>query len=138
VTGSFEESNKITDTLFCTHICARTGIYAHSAGSIQLNSSNATKYVQRSATASKRKSSAHFIAMAEMVVHSAQILELLPRHLVVSISNENTRTAPPEPSHNEKCRRANTREDLCECTDPTSAEDPADESSDLAELVRGY
>jgi hypothetical protein len=65
-----------------------TDIYVHLAGSIQLNSINAIAYVQRSATVSKRKSSAHFTAMAEMVVPSAPILELLQRHLVISISNE--------------------------------------------------
>ena len=76
LTGSFAELNKITNTLLCTHICARTSMYVHSANSIQRNSISVTAYVRRSATVSKRKSSAHFIAMAEMVVHSAQILEL--------------------------------------------------------------
>jgi hypothetical protein len=62
-------------------------MYVHSAGPIQLNSISATAYVQRSAieyihgekatallfvaSVSKPKPSAHFIAMAEMVVHSA-------------------------------------------------------------------
>jgi len=63
-------------------------MYVHSASSIQLNSISTTVYVQCSITVSKRKSNAHFIAMAEMVVDSAQILELLQRHLVLSISNE--------------------------------------------------
>jgi len=62
-------------------------MYLLSAGSIQLNSIRATAYAQRSAieyiqgvkatarlfvaSDSKQKPSAHFIAMAEMVVHSA-------------------------------------------------------------------
>jgi len=49
---------------------------------------SAAKYVQPSATIAMRRSSAHFIAMAEMVVHSAQLLKLLQRYLVLSISNE--------------------------------------------------
>jgi len=69
------------------YVCARTGMYLHSAGSIQLNSISPTAYVQPSAieyiqcvkatalliiaSVSKQKPSAHFIAMAEMVVHSA-------------------------------------------------------------------
>ena len=40
------------------------------------------------ARVSKQKPSAHFIAMAEMVVHSVYILELLLRRQVLSISNE--------------------------------------------------
>jgi hypothetical protein len=79
-------------------------MYVHSAGSILRNSISATAYVQRSAieyiqgikaaallfvaSVSKQKPSAHFIAMAEMVVHSVYILELLLRHQVLSISNE--------------------------------------------------
>jgi len=39
----------------------------------------------------------------------------------------NTR-APHEPSHNEKCRRANTQADDGERLDPTSVEDTADET----------
>jgi hypothetical protein len=52
-------------------------MYVHSAGSIQLDSISAAAYVQRSATVSTRKSSAQFMAMAQMVVHSAQILGFL-------------------------------------------------------------
>jgi hypothetical protein len=47
----------ITNTLLCTYICVCTGMYAHSAGSIQLDPISATAYVQRSAIVSKRKSS---------------------------------------------------------------------------------
>jgi len=54
-----------------------TGMYVHSAGSIQLDSISAAAYVQRSATVSTRQSSAQFMAMAQMVVHSAQILGFL-------------------------------------------------------------
>ena len=60
-------------------------MYLHSAGSIQLKSISAIAYVQRSAieyiqgvkallfiaSVSKQKPSVHFVAMAEMVVHSA-------------------------------------------------------------------
>jgi len=46
------------------------------------------EFYQRSATVTKRKSSAHAIAMAEMVVHSAQIQDLLLCHLILSISNQ--------------------------------------------------
>jgi len=46
----------------------------------------------------------------------------------------NTRTAPPEPSCNEIRDRANTEEDACKRTDPTSAEDTADKSSDSTGL----
>ena len=62
-------------------------MYVHCAGSIQLNSISAAVYIQRSAieyiqgvkesallfvaSVSKQKPSAHFIAMAEMVVRSA-------------------------------------------------------------------
>ncbi|KAF8539844.1 hypothetical protein BDD12DRAFT_805019 [Trichophaea hybrida] len=46
----------------------------------------------------------------------------------------NTRSAPPEPRHNQKRRRANTQRNACARTDPTSAEDTANESSDLTEL----
>jgi len=40
------------------------------------------------ASVSKQKPSTHFIAMGEMVGRSAQILDLLLRHQVLSISNE--------------------------------------------------
>jgi len=45
-----------------------------------------------------------------------------------------TRKAPPEPSYNEKRHRASTQEDASERTDPTSAENTADESSELTGL----
>ena len=47
---------------------------------------------------------------------------------------QNTRSAPPEPSHNLKRRRANTQGDACMDTDLTSAEDTANESSDLTDM----
>jgi len=40
------------------------------------------------ANVSKQKPSAHFIAMAKMVVHSAYIVNLLLCHQVLSTSNE--------------------------------------------------
>jgi len=43
----------------------------------------------------------------------------------------NTRSAQLEPSHNLKSRRANTQGDACVDIDPTSAEDTANESSEL-------
>ena len=46
----------------------------------------------------------------------------------------NRRSAPPESSLNLKSRRANTRGDTCIDTDPTSAEDIANESSDFPDL----
>jgi hypothetical protein len=46
----------------------------------------------------------------------------------------NTRSAPPEPSHNQKRQRADTQGNACTRTDPTSVDDTADESSDLTEL----
>jgi len=74
-------------------------MYVHSAGSILLNSISATAYVQRSAieyiqgvnaaallfiaSVSKQKPSAHFISMAEVVVHSVYILHLLLRNHVL-------------------------------------------------------
>jgi hypothetical protein len=70
-------------------------MYVHTAGSIQLNSINATAYVQRSATVSKRKSSAHFIAMAEMVVvHNAQYWSFAAPSGTFNL--ERNTTAPPE------------------------------------------
>ncbi|KAF8543383.1 hypothetical protein BDD12DRAFT_874629 [Trichophaea hybrida] len=41
---------------------------------------------------------------------------------------------PPEPSHKQKRRRANTQRNTCAGTDPISAEDTANVSSDLTEL----
>jgi len=46
----------------------------------------------------------------------------------------NRRSAPPEPSHTLKSRRANTQGDDCVDTGPTSAEDTTNESSDLPDL----
>jgi len=98
-------------------------MYVHSAGSIQLNSISAIVYAQRSATVSKRKSSAHLIAMAEMVVHSAQILELPKRHLILSISNQTQ-----EQFHTSQVTMQNAVEEINKevlanvLTDPRSAE----------------
>ncbi|KAF8538647.1 hypothetical protein BDD12DRAFT_884610 [Trichophaea hybrida] len=46
----------------------------------------------------------------------------------------NWKSAPPKASPNQKRRRANTQGDVCAHTDPTSAEDTANDSSDLVEL----
>ena len=46
----------------------------------------------------------------------------------------NTRLAPPEPSHNLRSRRANTQGYAWEDSDPTSAEDTGNSSSDLPDL----
>jgi len=46
----------------------------------------------------------------------------------------NRRSAPPEPSHNLKSHRANILGDACMDTDPTFAEDTANETSDLPDL----
>jgi len=45
-----------------------------------------------------------------------------------------TQGKPPGQIPSQQRPRANTQEDACECTDSTSAEDTADESSDLTEL----
>jgi len=45
----------------------------------------------------------------------------------------NTRSVPPEPGPNPNRLRANTQGDACAYTDPTSAEDTANDSSDLTE-----
>jgi len=46
----------------------------------------------------------------------------------------NTRSAPPEPSHNQQCQQADTQGNACTRTDPLSVDDTAYESSDLTEL----
>jgi len=70
-------------------------MYAHSAGHVQLNSINATKYLLPSATLRyislqifrSRKFNAHFIAIAELVIYKVQIPGFLKLHLVLSILN---------------------------------------------------
>jgi len=62
-----------------------------------------------------------------------------PSHRAKSDANtfnfeRNRRSAQLEPSHNVKSRPANTQRDACVDTGPTSAEDTANESSDLPDL----
>jgi hypothetical protein len=78
---------KFTHTILYLNECILTGMYIHSAGSIQQMSISATMYIQQStienieyvkattllvvARISNQNQSAHIIAMAEMVVHSS-------------------------------------------------------------------
>ncbi|KAF8533215.1 hypothetical protein BDD12DRAFT_899920 [Trichophaea hybrida] len=71
--------------------------------------------------------------MAEIVVHSAQILQFLQRHLVLSSLN-----GTQEQLHLSqvivKHHQANTQGDAGMWSDPASTEDAADDSSEMTEL----
>jgi len=102
-------------------LCACTGMYVHSAGYIQLNSisPNGVRSVQRN----------YFKAKVECTLHchgrdgGAQCTNAEASAEPSGSFNleRNTKTAPLEPSRNEKRRRPNTQGDACERTDPTSA-----------------
>jgi len=82
-----------------------------------------------------RVTGAHFIAMAKMVMHSAQIPELLQRYLVLIFWNQTQEQLYPSQVTIKNAVEQIYKEMFASVrTDPTSVEDTADESSDLTEL----